>query len=173
MAIDTMVTPSFYRRVTAWFIDVLLVWGIIILVCRITFGFWFFGPQPITLDVLMLMNYGNLAVYWIFISYYGLFHGMAGWTPGKAMVSLRVVDADGHAASQGQILLRSLLYPGLWFIPLIIGPYVFPYMNKWVIMAIAIILYLFPLLDYVMTPFDFNGQRSLHDLFSHTRVVVE
>ena len=173
MATDILITPSFYRRVTAWFIDVCLVWGIIILICRIALGFWFFGPQPKLLGLMFGMHHGIMAVYWIMISYYGLFHGLAGWTPGKALVSLRVVDADGKSASQGQILLRSLLYPGLWFVPIIIGPYVFPHLNKWVIMGIGIVLYFFPLLDYLMTPFDFNGQRSLHDLFSHTRVVME
>ena len=173
MAMDTMVTPSFYRRITAWFVDVLLLWGIVLLVLRIALGVWFFRPPPLMLGMLMVNRYGNLALYWIAISYYGLFHGLAGWTPGKAIVSLRVVDADGQRASVGQILLRSLLYPGLWFIPIIAGPYVFPYMYTWINGVILIILFVFPLLDYVMTPFDFNGQRSLHDLFSHTRVVVE
>lgn len=188
MAIDTLVTPSFYRRVTAWFVDCFLVWGLIELLCRVIFGFWLFGRVPpfFVQSLVAHKGAGVLALYWIQISYYGLFHGLAGCTPGKAIMSLRVVDADGNAAAQWQIMLRSLLYPGLWFIPLIIEIYGVPYFGhylftltsewfllRWLLGIIVIIFCLFPPLDYIMTPFDFNGQRSLHDLFSHTRVVVE
>ncbi len=174
MALYAMETPSFYRRLAAWFIDVVLLFSIVQIL-----NWWSFNVTILTPKRMLILplepGYRNfiLACLWVQICYFGLFHGLMGRTPGKTLLCLRVVDISGSGPSQGQIFLRSILFPGLFFFPLLVGPYIIGVVNDWVIAVTLVLLYLWQLLDFIMTPFDFRAQRSLHDLVASTRVVMD
>lgn len=166
-------TPSFYRRLAAWLVDVVILIGLALLITWWCFDVTIFHRAPLLalLGKSVVRNVG-LAVAWLEVSYFGLFHGLWGRTPGKAMLELRVVDVSGFPPSQGQIFLRSLLYPGLFIVPSLVLRYFFASFSPWVITTGVLLLYLWMLLDFVMTPIDVRAQRSLHDLMASTRVVV-
>ena len=166
-------TPSFYRRLAAWLVDVAILISLAMLVTWWCFNVTIFHPVSLLAlqGVRDTRNVG-LAVAWLEVSYFGLFHGLLGRTPGKALLELRVVDANGFPPSQGQIFLRSMLYPGLFIVPSLVLRYFFASLSPWVIIVGVILVYLWMLLDFVMTPIDVRAQRSLHDLVASTRVVV-
>lgn len=167
-------TPSFYRRLAAWLVDVGILISLEMLITA-----WCFGVNPFNFASLSALygtrDYTNvgLASAWVEVSYFGIFHSLMGRTPGKAILLLRVVDAGGFAPTYGQIFLRSILYPGLFVIPALILRNFFDSINPYVIIIGGVLLFLWWILDFLMTPIDVQAQRSLHDLLANTRVVVD
>ncbi len=167
-------TPSFYRRLTAWLVDC----GILVLLGT-AITLWSFNVTAFNHESLLALQATpddkdvGLAIAWVQVCYFGLFHSLMGRTPGKAMLFLRVVDANGYTPSFGQIFLRSILYPGLFIIPELALRYLSDYINPVVAVAGLALVILWAILDFIMTPIDFKAQRSLHDLLANTRVVVD
>jgi uncharacterized RDD family membrane protein YckC len=112
---------GFWRRLVAYMIDGAILW-IIFFILMIVVGMAFFtGVMTGNADQwfysigepgrIGAMSFGI----WIFsflmhMAYFTFFHGATGRTPGKMLLGLQVVSAEGHPISFGIAFLRSVGY---------------------------------------------------------------
>jgi len=79
-------------------------------------GYWFYlqaasqgltatNPVPIWFQVI-----GNAIVLLVPLAYYGGFHALLGRTPGKSLMQIQVVDAQGNKPRFDKALLRAFIY---------------------------------------------------------------
>ncbi len=141
-AIGTFAPAGFWIRFCAKFVDGIIT-GIIGLPFNLIFGFRPRGAMP---DMLMqqgmLMGIGFV----IGIAYYVFFVGRFGATPGKMLLKIKIIRADGGNVSYG-------LATGRYFAELLSGC---PTL----------------LIGYIMAAFD-DEKRALHDRICGTRVVYK
>jgi hypothetical protein len=120
----------------------------------------------------------------LMVCYFGLFEGLAGASPGKALCRLRVVGLDGHTPGISKALARFLIFYGFSGLPVLALTLLSPY---WItqyagdpkgglalgglalVLPSAVQILMFLLL--FCTCRRRNGFAGLHDLWSRTRVV--
>ena len=147
------------RRIGSAFIDLLgywlVYWGVFLLVANSGAGSAPSGSPNLHLSLGNTNYYlvdGAASRYWaasilVGFLWFGLLPGLTGWTPGKLITGLRVVNARGQGAGVGRNLLRALLW-------LVDGfPYILP-----------------GLVGFVMILS--NKGRRVADMVAHTYVVA-
>ena len=117
--------------------------------------------------------------FWCWLCYFGLFEGLRGASPGKALCRLRVVGLDGKTPGARKGLVRALIFCGPVTLPTMALMFLFPdwttpragdpahalfAMIPWGVQLVAFIL-------LFSTCRRRNGFAGLHDLWSGTRVV--
>ena len=96
---------SFRRRLAAWLID-----GVILSVVFAIIGL-VFPPDRFA-------AVGKPLIGWL---YFALFTGLEGQTPGKMLVGIKVVDAEGRVPGRGSVLMREVIGKFVSIIPLTLG----------------------------------------------------
>ena len=112
---------GFWRRLVAFMIDSTIVTIIFVVLCVITALAFFFGAMSADNNA-WINNLANLKafssillltmVFYIAINtaYFTYFHGTTGRTPGKMLLGLQVLSADGTPISFGIAFLRAVGY---------------------------------------------------------------
>lgn len=110
------------RRTLAGLFD-LAILGVVLLSLLRTYGF---VSHTWIIQVPLYHKLGFLPKYWVFtlmymkplgmilfialaVSYFSVFEAALGWTPGKLLFGIRVVDFYGGSPSSGQALIRNVL----------------------------------------------------------------
>lgn len=112
---------GFWRRFVAFMIDGFII-GIVFIILMIVAGLAYFAGAMSGDNQIWIAQITNpermtaLTVWlWLFslfmnIGYFTYFHGSTGRTPGKMLMSLQVISADGTPISFGIAFLRSVGY---------------------------------------------------------------
>lgn len=131
---------GFFVRLTAYILDCIIV-GTLLLAVKIPFKILF----PFY-DMKILFSYtaADIIFYILTVMYFILFTYFKGYTPGKRIMNIRVVDEDRKRLSFFQVVYRETV--GRFLSGVIIGA------------------------GYLMIVID-NKKRSLHDMLSDTRVI--
>ena len=163
-------------RFAAWIIDTMVIsvpgW---VLVFTLFGGFSFItspghGGEKTLYSVVFFL---------LMVSYFGLFEGLRGASPGKALCRLRVVGLDGHTPGISKALARILIFYGLSGLPVMALTLLRP---DWMVqhagdpksslaLVIPSVVQLLMFLLLFCTCRRRNGFAGLHDLWSRTRVV--
>ena len=112
---------GFWRRLVAYSIDGVIV-GVVFIVLAIVAGLAYFSgamsgdSQGWMSKLANLERFGSIGIVisalyaLLFIAYFTYFHCLNGRTPGKKLLGLQVVSADGSPISFGIAFLRSVGY---------------------------------------------------------------
>ena len=112
---------GFWRRLVAYSIDGVII-GVVFIVLSIVAGLAYFSgamsgdSQAWMAKLTNLERLGSLGIaisalyVLLFIAYFTYFHSLDGRTPGKKLLGLQVVSADGSPISFGIAFLRSVGY---------------------------------------------------------------
>ena len=141
-----LVFAGFWARFAAKLLDGVVLYGIAMLVERAVAALWFNGVVPVPPDwegVLRMVLYSGPINTVIAVVYTVYFMARHEATPGKRILGLRVVRADGGRVGTGRVI-------GRYFAE-----------------SISTIVFL---AGYVMAAFD-DEKRALHDYMCDTRVV--
>ena len=133
---------GFWIRFVAYFVDYLILYvtGLLMMLLPVFSGLASGEPDAASLWVSLMTGFFNFALN---LAYYTVFIGRFGATPGKLIVGLRVVRADGGRVTYLRALGRCFA-----------------------MMLSAMILFI----GYIMAAFD-DEKRALHDRICDTRVV--
>ncbi len=171
---QVMNRPGFFRRFGAYLVDVLVFAGIYwAIVC------WCYGisitdfMQAISVAFRPGGEYFLMSVNGLQICYYGIFHTLGGQTPGKALMGIRLVDASGGTVSNGQIFVRCLVFPGLYYVVAVGVVPLLVHAPIWFRLVVIFIIPLVMLADLILPLVDWRFQRCLHDVVAGTRVVAD
>lgn len=148
---------GFWRRLTAYSIDsaiIFFIFLVLIMVAGVAFfsgtlsahsAAWFAelaDPERISSVGVVVMAFYTL----FFIAYFTYFHGLTGRTPGKKLLGLQVVSADGAPISFGVAFLRSVGY------------------------LVSSLLFTLPV-GYIWAAFD-KKKQAWHDKIANTVVII-
>ena len=128
----------------------------------------------------VMMNLGkgqqlltSVFAFLLVVAYFGLFEGLRGASPGKALCRLRVAGLDGRAPGLGRGLLRATLFCGVSSLPAMGLVFLNP---DWLIHhPKASMTWLIPVAFQLLlfcTCRRQNGFAALHDTWSRTRVLA-
>jgi uncharacterized RDD family membrane protein YckC len=112
---------GFWRRLVAYLIDSTIITIVFFVLFMIAMMAFLFGSISVNsskwlADLMDPTKASSLLIFtWIFyaaimIAYFTYFHGTTGRTPGKMLLSLQVLSADGTFISFGIAFLRSVGY---------------------------------------------------------------
>ena len=158
-------------RFGAWSIDLFLL----NLPCWLIFWLLFGG---FTTSTLANLGKGQQMLYSVFfyllvVAYFGLFEGLRGASPGKALCRLRVVGLDGKMPGARRGLLRAALFSGFASLPamaltLFGVDQMMKHPGATMLWFIPTVIQLLPFCTCRRQ----NGFAALHDLWSGTRVLA-
>lgn len=139
---------GFFVRLSAYFLDMLLVLlGYFIFRSVLWMGGRSLNQEILTFPLIFHYTLKDFLFYGLQVAYFILFEHIAGRTPGKYLLKLKVVGEDGKSrASLFQIFYRETIGRFLAGISMIVG--------------------------YILIVAD-KEKRGLHDMLSDTRVVYE
>jgi len=148
---------GFWRRLVAFMIDNTIATIIFSVLCTITVLAFTFGSisgnsnfwisdliDPTHLSSIKIIIY--LFYFVIIIAYFTYFHGTTGRTPGKMLLGLQVVSANGAPISFGIAFLRAVGY------------------------LVSNLLFIFPL-GFIWAAFD-KRKQGWHDKIADTVVII-
>ncbi len=148
---------GFWRRLVAYSIDGVII-GVVFIVLAIVAGLAYFsgamsGDSQVWMAKLTnLERLGSIGIVvsalyaLLFIAYFTYFHGLNGRTPGKKLLGLQVVSADGSPISFGIAFLRAVGY------------------------LVSSLLFTVPL-GYIWVAFD-KKKQGWHDKIAGTAVII-
>jgi uncharacterized RDD family membrane protein YckC len=153
------------RRIVAYLVDIVLTWGVQIGVVfatgnvteivdadtcdeltRIGDRACFYGADRVFLVDNRGVTLGALAAFAFVLLFQVIVTGVAGWSPGKLVLGIRVVDETGGGPGIGRALIRWILLLVDWF------PYCLPLVG-------------------LITVFTTKGHRRVGDMLAKTYVV--
>ena len=149
---------GFWRRAIAFFIDNILVSLIALGILFAAPDFWAQHYYP-----------GYFCGYLLLVGYFYFWErpAMNGQTPGKRLLKIWLVNAEGASPSAQKVLLRSAVFS----LPISLNKFSIPSFESWVLVPVTVILFGGLLsLAYLMI-FNRTDRRGWHDWLAGTYVV--
>ena len=137
---NQVVYAGFFARMTAYILDMIIVGAVHLFVRAPLMGI----SSYLDFNILFSYTILDIILYAVSILYFVFFTYTEGSTPGKKVMNLKVVNADGGKLTLFQVLYRETI--GRFLSGAILG------------------------LGYLMIVFD-KRKRSIHDMLSDTRVI--